>query len=607
MSDESPPLADGRYRLVEILGEGGMAIVYRAYDERLQVYRAVKVLSPELQRHTLIQERFLNEARTMARLHHPNIVGVHDVGSDGNRSYIVMEMVQGGSLMDYVAEHGTMHPRLACDATLAILGALGVAHDAGVIHRDIKPQNVLLSAKGKAKVTDFGIAHVADDSSDRSLTKTGSVMGTWGFMAPEQRVSARKVDGRSDIYAVGATLYTLLTTEMPVDLFAAEMDESVLAGIEPLLAAIIKNATRYRPSDRYADVEAMEEALRDVRRELPEVTAEVPKLGHGARELRSTPPPVQTKEATSMTMVPPGEFVAEHTKAVAAAASEGLGGLTDPRATAAAEHTMAVFGDEEPVEAPPPQVLQPSPPPSDTPSSGTLHDGIESLPSQDDDWRTVQDVDWDDEPEEKDRKPLIFGAVALLALLGGGGWFASQQEEEPIGETPVAEEVIGDPVEEPKVEEPKVEEPKVEEPKVEEPVEEPVEDPTVEDPVEELVPDLPAPVRDPVRTPVEEPVEEVVELVEEPIEEVVEELVVEEPAAPLPGRVVVTGDALKVILVDSAGKSWPTTGSIPAGTYQVKAAFADGIPHVALNGLVVAEGASVTLKCYGAFGTCKAE
>jgi tRNA A-37 threonylcarbamoyl transferase component Bud32 len=576
--DAAEPLADGRYRLVEVLGEGGMAIVYRAYDERLQVYRAIKVLSAALARHPTIRERFLNEARTMARLHHPNIVGVHDVVQQGEQPYIVMELVQGGSLMDHLSEHGVMQPRMALDCILALLGALGVAHEAGVIHRDIKPQNILVTAKGKPKVTDFGIAHVVDDNSDRSLTKTGSVMGTWGFMAPEQRVSARKVDGRSDLYAVGATLYTLLTNEMPVDLFAAEMDDTVLHGIEPALAAVIRKATRYRPDDRYADVEEMEDALRRVRPELPELQADTPRLGGGALTDRPTPPPSrETRKETSHTMVPDGEYVVGHTGSPGAERA-----AASPAGTASETMTWELGGpaeggvqtvQEDATRAPPPAALEAVKPSPEVPSMGTLHDGLPG-------GHTELDPNWDDAPLEERRSllPLLLGGAALL-VVGFGAWTLLQPDDAPV-EEPVVEQPETTAIEEPVVEEPVVEEPVVEEPVVEEPVVE--ERPVV------------IPVRDPVVAEVEEPV------VEEPV---AEEPVVEEPAAPVDGVVSVEGDALKVLFEGSDGKR-RGPGPLAPGDYVIVAAFSDGVPHTA-GKVTVSEGKTVTVVCNQAFAVCK--
>lgn len=263
--EASPPLAEGRYRLLSVLGVGGMATVYRGYDARLQVYRAVKVLSPALARRKSLKTRFEAEAKTMALLQHRNIVSVHDVGADGNRLFIVMEMVEGGSLLDRVREYGPLPPRMGLDVTIKMLDALRVAHRRGVVHRDIKPHNILLTPEGDIRITDFGIAQMRkSEEDDDGLTKTGAVMGTWGFMAPEQRQDAKTVDFRADIYSVGATLYSVLTDKTPVDLFAADMDASMMADLPSPLAEVIKTATRYNRDERYPDSMAMAEACRRV-------------------------------------------------------------------------------------------------------------------------------------------------------------------------------------------------------------------------------------------------------------------------------------------------------------------------------------------------------
>ena len=155
MSDAAPPLADGRYRLITVLGVGGMATVYKAFDGRLQVPRAIKILSPELGLRPSLRARFESEASMMALLEHPNIVRIYDVGADGDRAYIVMELVDGGSLLDRVKTGGKLPPNLALRVTIDMLDALGVAHKRGVVHRDIKPHNILLSSDGNLRITDF--------------------------------------------------------------------------------------------------------------------------------------------------------------------------------------------------------------------------------------------------------------------------------------------------------------------------------------------------------------------------------------------------------------------------------------------------------------------
>ena len=188
----------GRYHLMKPLGSGGMATVYRVFDERLDVHRALKLLSPEMTERESLRKRFEVEARTMAKLHHKNIVMVHDFGWDQGRPYIVMELVSGGSLIDRVEKFGVLPPRMATTVGIGLLDALQVAHDHGVIHRDVKPHNVLVTVESIPKLTDFGIAQITGGA---SMTKTSSVMGTLAYMAPEQRISAKMIDHRADIYA----------------------------------------------------------------------------------------------------------------------------------------------------------------------------------------------------------------------------------------------------------------------------------------------------------------------------------------------------------------------------------------------------------------------
>lgn len=257
--DVAPPLCSGRYRLVAVLGSGGMATVYRAYDALLDVFRAVKVLDAELTQRRKTRERFLMEARTMAKLRHENVVAVYDMGVDGDRVYMLMELVDGGSLMERIDSHGPLPPRMACEVMARVLDALDASHQIGVIHRDVKPHNVLLTIDGLPKVTDFGIASVHD--ADHDLTRTGAVMGTWAYMAPEQRKNAKQVDSRADVYAAGATLFALVTGVEPLDLYVPDSHDEALGGLLPPLVELIRTATRYKPEERYASASAFREAL----------------------------------------------------------------------------------------------------------------------------------------------------------------------------------------------------------------------------------------------------------------------------------------------------------------------------------------------------------
>ncbi len=279
-------LAHGRYLLVQKLGEGGMATVFRGFDQRLQVWRAVKLLLPEYAKKKKILQRFDAEAQTMALLEHPNIVRVYDVGVEDEHAYIVMELVEGGSLVDWLETHGSMPARMAVDVIVETCQALQFAHQKAVIHRDIKPHNIMVDRDGVCRLTDFGIARAGD--SDEQLTKTGAVMGTWGFMAPEQRSDAKHVDERADIYAIAATLYSLITDRTPMDLFAADQDASMLEGVPEALVPVLIRATEYKKERRYGSAQEFAAALLGVREDLP---ATPPGTAPLKREIGPLPPP----------------------------------------------------------------------------------------------------------------------------------------------------------------------------------------------------------------------------------------------------------------------------------------------------------------------------
>ena len=241
-------LGEGRYELLDQIGQGGMASVWRAIDTRLGVERAIKILTPRTQGTQTAQTRFDREARLMARLEHPHIVPVHDVGTEGNQIYMVMSLLRGGTAADHLERCGPMPPRQACTVVDGVLRALVAAHANGVIHRDVKPQNILIDDHGVPRLTDFGIARVVQE--DGVLTRTGAVMGTYAFMAPEQRSNAREADPRSDIYAVGALLVMLLTAQIPYDLHHPDAFAAQTALIPELLRAWVHQATRFDPVER---------------------------------------------------------------------------------------------------------------------------------------------------------------------------------------------------------------------------------------------------------------------------------------------------------------------------------------------------------------------
>ena len=252
----------GRYRLDAQIGAGGMSTVYRAFDVNLERRVAIKLLHREMSADSDQLERFRREARAVAQLSHPHIVGVIDAGEDENRPYIVFEYVEGETLKDRIRRLG----RLPVDESLAyaieIARALGSAHAHDIVHRDVKPQNVLIDPEGSAKVTDFGIARSLRDD---GLTADGRVLGTTDYVSPEQALG-HDVDGQSDIYSLGVVLYEMLTGDVP---FHGENQISVamkhvredLPDIQRMrpevsatTAAVLDRMTDKDLAHRYADV-----------------------------------------------------------------------------------------------------------------------------------------------------------------------------------------------------------------------------------------------------------------------------------------------------------------------------------------------------------------
>ncbi|MEC7985682.1 MAG: serine/threonine-protein kinase [Myxococcota bacterium] len=288
-------LANGRYDITGALGEGGMAYVFKAYDTRLKVERAVKILAPRLMMRKKIRDRFEAEAATMAQLHHKNIVTIHDIGNENNLVYMVMEMLTGGSLMDRIEDHGPLHPQLAIDAAIEMAAGLGYAHENNVVHRDVKPHNVLISNRGVLKVADFGIARI-DDGTD-SMTKTGAVMGTLAYMAPEQRLSARRAGPRSDLYAVAASLYVMITNGNPVELYSEDIQETAFEEIPECLAEFIKIGCHFNPDKRFNDSEDMIEALRELKKKVESLPEDALPIYIPRKEANKEPSP---KDITTM-------------------------------------------------------------------------------------------------------------------------------------------------------------------------------------------------------------------------------------------------------------------------------------------------------------------
>ncbi|MGZ4356109.1 MAG: protein kinase domain-containing protein, partial [Gaiellaceae bacterium] len=201
-----------RYELQEVVGHGGMSTVYKAHDSLLERNVALKVLHQQYNEDEDFVERFKHEARSVAQLQHPNIVTVIDRGEEDGRQYIVFEFIDGENLKELVVRKGRLDLRDALEIANEIAHGLAFAHDHGLVHRDVKPQNVLLNGDGRAKVTDFGIARSLDV--DHGVTQTGTILGTSNYIAPEQ-ASGQPVDAHTDVYSLGIVLYEMLTGELP--------------------------------------------------------------------------------------------------------------------------------------------------------------------------------------------------------------------------------------------------------------------------------------------------------------------------------------------------------------------------------------------------------
>ncbi|ATZ27122.1 Serine/threonine-protein kinase PK-1 [Streptomyces lavendulae subsp. lavendulae] len=268
-------MLDGRYRIDARIAAGGMATVYRAVDTRLDRVLALKVMHPALAADGAFVDRFIREAKSVARLAHPNVVAVFDQGTDGPYTYLAMEYVSGCTLRDVLRERGALQPRAALDIFEPVLAALGTAHRAGFVHRDMKPENVLIGDDGRVKVADFGLVR----SVDAATNTTGSILGTVSYLAPEQ-IENGVTDTRVDVYACGVVLYEMLTGSKPhtggtpAQVLYQHLHEDVpppsaaVPGLPAALDSLVADATARAPELRPTDAAALLGLAREAREQL---------------------------------------------------------------------------------------------------------------------------------------------------------------------------------------------------------------------------------------------------------------------------------------------------------------------------------------------------
>ena len=317
-------LLEDRYRIDHPIARGGMSMVWRCVDLRLGRAVAAKVLDEKYIADPVFRQRFRREARAMAQLNHPNLVNVYDFGSDGDHLFLIMELITGGTLRELLAERGPMPPHAAAAVMRAVLTGLSIAHTAGLVHRDIKPDNVLINGDHRVKLADFGLVRSATAAST-----TSQIVGTAAYLSPEQ-VDGSDITAASDVYSAGIVLFELLTGstpfsgDTPLEHAYRRLSDDVpapssrISGIPPLVDALVATATARDPQDRFADAAEFLAALDDVAGELalPAFTVPIPE-NSAATRAAAVPtditdlvgPPTMVTEITDVP--PPAEAVSE--------------------------------------------------------------------------------------------------------------------------------------------------------------------------------------------------------------------------------------------------------------------------------------------------------
>lgn len=287
---------DGRYRVETRIATGGMSTVYRGLDMRLDRPVALKVMDTRYSGDHQFLTRFQREARAIARLKHPGLVAIYDQGNDATHPFLVMELVDGGTLRELLRERGPMPPHAVAAVLRPVLGGLGVAHRAGLVHRDIKPENVLISDDGEVKLVDFGLVRAIAEA---GITSTSVILGTAGYLSPEQ-VEGGSIGPRSDVYSAGIMAFELLTGTTPfrgdnvLSVAHQRLDHdvpapsSVIDGVPMEFDEFIARATARNPDDRFGDALAMSAELEAIADELGLPAFRVPAPRNSAQHVAAT-------------------------------------------------------------------------------------------------------------------------------------------------------------------------------------------------------------------------------------------------------------------------------------------------------------------------------
>ncbi|WP_415976896.1 Stk1 family PASTA domain-containing Ser/Thr kinase [Rhodococcus sp. 077-4] len=336
-------MLDRRYRIDAPIARGGMSTVYRGLDTRLDRPVAVKIMDPKFAEDPQFVQRFEFEARAVARLSHPGLVAVYDHGRDGEHAFLVMELVEGGTLRELLRERGPMPPHAAVAVIRPVLEALAVAHRAGLVHRDIKPENILISDDGDVKIADFGLVRAIAAS---TVTSSSVILGTAAYLSPEQ-VTTGSASASSDVYGVGVVLFELLTGRTPftgdtsLSIAYQRIDNDVplpstlIAGVPPQFDDVVERATVRAPEHRYRNADDMARALRAAASALALPEYRVPAPKRSAQHLSSAaagapttvagnrPPSARTQVVQDLPPHPPQHGV-QHTRVVTSPTSRGV-------------------------------------------------------------------------------------------------------------------------------------------------------------------------------------------------------------------------------------------------------------------------------------------